>query len=155
MGLGEQRLEQLLELGRSLVGDLDLELVLKRVLEAGRELTGARYAALGILDSRREQLEQVLTVRIDEPTRRELGDLPREHGVLGVLIDDPRPLRLRAVGDHPQSYGFPLGHPPMESFLGVPVRIGGDVFGNLYLTDKQGAEEFDETDEQTLVALAD
>jgi len=74
MGLGEQRLEQLLELGRSLVGDLDLELVLKRVLEAGRELTGARYAALGILDSRREQLEQVLTVRIDEPTRRELGD---------------------------------------------------------------------------------
>ena len=155
MGLGEQRLERLLELGRSLVGDLDLELVLKRVLEAGRELTGARYAALGILDSRREQLEQFLTVGIDEPTRRELGDLPRGHGVLGVLIHDPRPLRLRSVGDHPQSYGFPLGHPPMGSFLGVPVRIGGEVFGNLYLTDKQGAEEFDEADEQTLVALAD
>jgi signal transduction histidine kinase len=155
MGLGEQRLERLLELSRSLVGDLDLELVLKRVLEAGRELTGARYAALGILDARHEALEQFLTVGIDEPTRRALGDLPRGHGVLGVLIRDPRPLRLRSVGDHPQSYGFPLGHPPMESFLGVPVRIGGDVFGNLYLTDKQGAEEFDEADEQTLVALAD
>jgi signal transduction histidine kinase len=148
-------LERLLELGRSLVGDLDLELVLKRVLEAGRELTGARYAALGILDSGREELEEFLTVGIDEPTRRHLGDLPRGHGVLGVLIHDPRPLRLRAVGDHPQSYGFPHGHPPMESFLGVPVRIGGEVFGNLYLTDKQGAEEFDEADEQTLVALAD
>jgi signal transduction histidine kinase len=155
MGLGEQRLERLLEVGRSLVGDLDLELVLKRVLEAARELTGARYAALGILDSRREELEQFLTVGIDEPTRRELGDLPRGHGVLGVLIRDPRPLRLRSVGDHPQSYGFPHGHPSMGSFLGVPVRIGGDVFGNLYLTEKQGAEEFDEADEQTLVALAD
>jgi signal transduction histidine kinase len=153
--LGEQRLERLLALGRSLVGDLDLELVLKRVLEAGRELTGARYAALGILDSRREGLERFLTVGIDEPTRRQLGDLPRGHGVLGVLIDDPRPLRLRSVGDHPRSYGFPLGHPPMTSFLGVPVRIGGDVFGNLYLTDKQGAQEFDEADEQTVVALAD
>jgi signal transduction histidine kinase len=153
--LREQRLERLLELGRSLVEDLDLELVLKRVLEAGRELTGARYAALGILDSRREELERFLTVGVDEPTRREIGDLPRGHGVLGVLIRDPRPLRLRSVGDHAQSYGFPLGHPPMESFLGVPVRIGGEVFGNLYLTDKQGAEEFDEADEQTLVALAD
>jgi signal transduction histidine kinase len=153
--LGEQRLERLLELGRSLVEDLDLELVLKRVLEAGRELTGARYAALGVLDSRGGELERFLTVGIDEQARRELGDLPRGHGVLGVLIHDPRPLRLRSVGDHPQSYGFPLGHPPMESFLGVPVRIGGDVFGNLYLTDKQGAQEFDEADEQTLVALAD
>ena len=155
MGLGERRLEQLLELGRSLVGDLDLELVLKRVLEAGRVLTGARYAALGILDPRREVLEQFLTVGIDEPTRRALGDLPRGHGVLGVLIQDPRPLRLPSVGDHPQSYGFPLGHPPMESFLGVPVRIGDEVFGNLYLTDKQDADEFDEADEQTLVALAE
>lgn len=155
MGLGEQRLERLLELGRSLVGDLDLELVLKRVLEAGRELTGARYAALGILDARHEQLEQFLTVGIDEQTRRELGELPRGHGVLGVLIHDPRPLRLRSVSDHPQSYGFPHGHPPMQSFLGVPIRIAGEVFGNLYLTDKQGAEEFDEADEQTLVALAD
>lgn len=155
IGLGERRLARLLELGRSLVGDLDLELVLERVLEAGRELTGARYAALGILDSRREQLERFLTVGMDERTRRELGDLPRGHGVLGVLIHDPRPLRLRSVGDHPQSYGFPAGHPAMRSFVGVPVRIGGEVFGNLYLTDKQGSEEFDEADEQTLVALAD
>ena len=154
-GLGVERLERLLELGRSLVENLDLELVLKRVLEAARELTGARYAALGILDARREELEQFLTVGVDESTRREIGDLPRGRGVLGVLIHDPRPLRLRSVGDHRESYGFPLGHPPMESFLGVPVRIGDEAFGNLYLTDKQGAEEFDDRDEQTLVALAD
>ena len=154
-GLGVERLERLLELGRSLVENLDLELVLKRVLEAARELTGARYAALGILDARREELEQFLTVGVDEATRREIGDLPRGRGVLGVLIHDPRPLRLRSVGDHRESYGFPLGHPPMESFLGVPVRIGDEAFGNLYLTDKQGAEEFDDRDEQTLVALAD
>jgi signal transduction histidine kinase len=153
-GLGEQRLERLLELGRSLVEDLDLELVLKRVLEAARELTAARYAALGILDAQREELEQFLTVGVDEPTRREIGDLPRGLGVLGVLIHDPRPLRLRSVGDHRESYGFPGGHPPMESFLGVPIRIGGEAFGNLYLTDKQGAEEFDDADERTLVALA-
>ena len=93
MGLGEERLARLLDLGRSLVEDLDLELVLKRVLEAARELTGARYAALGILDAGREQLEQFLTVGVDEPTRREIGDLPRGRGVLGVLIHDPRPLR--------------------------------------------------------------
>jgi signal transduction histidine kinase len=154
-GLGEETLGRLLEVGRSLVEDLDLELVLKRVLEAARELTGARYAALGILDARRVELEQFLTVGIDESTRREIGDLPRGRGVLGVLIHDPRPLRLRSVGDHRESYGFPLGHPPMESFLGVPVRVGDEAFGNLYLTDKQGAEEFDDRDEQTLVALAD
>jgi signal transduction histidine kinase len=154
-GLGEQRLARLLELGRTLVEDLDLELVLKRVLEAARELTGARYAALGILDARREELEQFLTVGVDEPTRREIGDLPRGRGVLGVLIHEPRPLRLHSVGNHPESYGFPGGHPPMESFLGVPIKIGGEAFGNLYLTDKEDAEEFDDADERTLVALAD
>jgi signal transduction histidine kinase len=153
--LGERRLEGLLEVGRSLVEDLDLELVLKRVLDAARELTGARYAALGILDERREQLERFLTVGVDEPTRQAIGDLPRGRGVLGVLIHEPRPLRLDAVGEHPESYGFPVGHPPMESFLGVPIRVGGEAFGNLYLTDKQGAEAFDDADEQTLVALAD
>ena len=104
---------------------------------------------------RREELERFLTAGLDEPTRREIGDLPRGRGVLGVLIHDPQPLRLRSVGDHRESYGFPVGHPPMRSFLGVPVRIGGQAFGNLYLTDKQDAAEFDELDERTLVALAD
>src|SRR5215207_3641597 len=153
--LERRRLERLLELGRSLVEDLDLELVLKRVLDAARELTGARYAALGILDERREQLERFLTAGIDETTRQAIGDLPRGRGVLGVLIHDPRPLRLAAVGDHPESFGFPIGHPPMKSFLGVPIRVGDEAFGNLYLTDKHGGDEFDDADERTLVALAD
>ena len=152
---GERRLQGLLELGRSLVEDLDLELVLKRLLDAARELTGARYAALGILDERREQLERFLTVGVDEPTQQVIGDRPLGRGVLGVLIHEPRPLRLDAVGAHPESYGFPVGHPPMGSFLGVPIRVGGEAFGNLYLTDKQGAAAFDDADEQTLVALAD
>jgi GAF domain-containing protein len=107
--LGERRLQGLLELGRSLVEDLDLELVLKRLLDAARELTGARYAALGILDERREQLERFLTVGVDEPTQQVIGDRPLGRGVLGVLIHEPRPLRLDAVGAHPESYGFPSG----------------------------------------------
>ena len=155
MALDQTRLTRLLELGRSLVGDLDLELVLKRVLDAARELTGARYAALGILDEDRKELERFLTVGVDEPTRRAIGDLPRGRGVLGVLIREPKPLRLRSVGEHPQSYGFPVGHPPMNSFLGVPIRVGGDAFGNLYLTDKEGADAFSDEDEETLVALSD
>jgi two-component system, NarL family, sensor histidine kinase DevS len=150
-----ESLERLLAVGRRLVETLDLELVLPRVLAAARDLTGASYAALGILSASGDGLERFLAVGIDDRTRAEIGDPPRGRGVLGVLIDDPRPLRLRSVGEHPRSYGFPLGHPRMESFLGVPVMIGDAVFGNLYLTDKRGADEFSLEDEHTLMALAD
>jgi signal transduction histidine kinase len=153
--LEDSRLRRLLEVGRSLVSELDLELVLDRVLEVARELTGARYAALGILDERRQELEQFLTAGVDQATHRAIGDLPRGHGILGVLIEDPQPLRLHDVGEHPRSYGFPLGHPPMHTFLGVPVLVRGQAWGNLYLTEKAEGKDFDEGDEQALVVLAD
>ena len=152
--LDERRLRRVLDVGRSVVSELDLEALLQRVLDEARELTGARYAALGILDEQRSELERFLTLGIDPETHRQIGALPRGRGVLGVLIDEPTPLRLRDVGEHPRSYGFPLGHPPMTSFLGVPIRVRDESFGNLYLADKQGAEEFDEDDEETIVLLA-
>jgi signal transduction histidine kinase len=152
--LDEHRLRRVLEVGRSVVSELDLESLLQRVLEEARELTGARYAALGILDAQHSELERFLTIGIDDETHRQIGALPRGRGVLGVLIDEPKPLRLRDVGEHPRSYGFPVGHPRMTSFLGVPIRVHGESYGNLYLADKQGAEEFDEDDEETIVLLA-
>jgi signal transduction histidine kinase len=151
---GEERLRRLIEVGRALVADLELESVLERVLEAARELTGARYAALGVLDEDRQELERFMTVGIDEETREHIGSLPRGRGVLGVLIRDPKPLRLTEVGDHPHSFGFPAGHPPMHSFLGVPILVRGEPFGNLYLTEKENGR-FDERDEEAVVVLAD
>jgi signal transduction histidine kinase len=123
------------------------------VLEAACELTGARYAALGVLDSERSGLERFITRGIDDEAARAIGDLPRGRGVLGVLISDPKPLRLERVSDHAASYGFPAGHPPMGSFLGVPVFIRGQAWGNLYLTEKRGGA-FDEADETAIVVLA-
>jgi len=149
-----ERLERLIDVGRSLVAELHLPNVLDRVLEVARELTGARYAALGILDEDKQQLEQFLTVGIDETQRSRIGALPRGHGVLGLLIRDPKPLRLEDVGSHPDSYGFPPDHPPMKTFLGVPVLIRGEAWGNLYLTDKQGGP-FTKEDEEALLVLAD
>ena len=152
--LSEERLLRLLEVGRALVAELDIERLLHRVLDVAQELTGARYAALGVLDDRRERLERFLTIGIDEATHSAIGDLPRGHGILGMLISDPRPLRLPNVTEHPQSYGFPLNHPPMHTFLGVPILIRGEAFGNLYLTEKEVAE-FDDGDEEAVVILAD
>jgi signal transduction histidine kinase len=152
--LGEERLLALLEVGRALVAELDPEKLLHTVLEVAREVTGARYAALGVLDDRRERLERFLTVGVDEATRAAIGGLPRGRGVLGLLISDPRPLRLQDVASHPQSHGLPPGHPPMHSFLGAPILIRGCAFGNLYLTEKD-AGEFDRADEEALVILAD
>ena len=150
----ETRLIRLIEVGRSLLSELDLDVVLDRVLETARDLTGARYAALGILDEHRRELAQFLTRGVDEATHRAIGDLPRGRGILGLLIDDPRPLRIADVGDHPRSYGFPPGHPPMRTFLGVPVMIRGEAWGNLYLTEKAGGE-FTAEDEDAVVVLAD
>jgi two-component system, NarL family, sensor histidine kinase DevS len=150
----EHRLRRLIDVGRSLVTELDPEAVLERLLEVARELTGARYAAIGVLDERREELERFLTVGIDEETHRQIGDLPRGHGVLGILIKEPRPLRLPDVSQHPQSYGFPHAHPEMTTFLGVPIVIEGRAWGNLYLTEK-ATGEFTDGDEEAAVVLAD
>lgn len=152
--LDEPRLRELIEVGRSLVAELDPEEVFRKVLEVACELTGARYAALGVLDEDRHELERFITHGIDEEGRRAIGNLPRGRGVLGLLIEQPRPLRLGDVGTHPRSYGFPPGHPPMSSFLGVPVVIRGHAWGNLYLTEKDNGE-FDEADEQSAVILAE
>jgi signal transduction histidine kinase len=152
--MDELRLRRLLDVGRSLLAELDPEAVLDRLLEVAQELTTARYAAIGVLDERRELLEQFITKGIDEETHRAIGDLPHGRGVLGVLIRDPKPLRLADVGTHPESYGFPLAHPPMHTFLGVPIVVHGEVWGNLYLTEKQGGE-FTEDDEEAVTVLAD
>jgi signal transduction histidine kinase len=152
-GLDEQRLRLLLEVGTSIVAELDSETVLQRVLEAGRQLTGARYAAVGILDPERKELERFLTVGVDAATRRAIGDLPRGSGILGELIRHPEPLRLADISQHPRSFGFPPEHPPMTTFLGAPVLVRGEAWGNIYLTEKADGE-FDEADEQALLILA-
>ena len=133
--------------------DLDLPSVLSRIVEAATTLTGARYGALGVLGAERYLVEFVTTGLTDEERER-IGRLPHGRGILGLLITDPRPIRLRDLTDHPSSYGFPAHHPAMGSFLGVPVRIRGSVFGNLYLTEKAGGGEFSDADEQLVVALA-
>jgi two-component system, NarL family, sensor histidine kinase DevS len=136
------------------VAELEPEAVLERILEEARQITGAQYAAIGVLDPERAELERFLTAGVDAATHRAIGDLPLGRGVLGVLIEDRRPLRLADVGQHPQSYGFPPGHPPMRSFLGVPITIRGEAWGNLYLTDKRGQDEFTEADEDAALTLA-
>jgi len=152
--LDEHRLRRLIDVGRGLVAQLDLEAVLREVVDVARELTGARYAAIGILDQDRRELERFIYTGIDEETRARIGDLPRGRGVLGELIRNPAPLRLPEVGAHPRSYGFPPGHPPMHGFLGVPILIRGEAYGNLYLTEKQGGE-FDRADEEAATILAE
>ncbi len=152
--LDEPRLRELIDVGRSLVAELDPEEVFRQVLEVACQLTAARYAALGVLDEERHELERFITHGIDEEARRAIGNLPHGRGVLGLLIEQPRPLRLGDVGHHPRSYGFPPSHPPMTTFLGVPVMIRGHAWGNLYLTEKERGE-FDEADEQSAVILAE
>ncbi len=151
--MDERRLERLLDAGRSLISELDPDAVLRRLLDAARDVTGARYAAIGVLDERREALERFLTSGIGEDVQRRIGDLPRGRGVLGVLISDPRPLRLKDVSAHPRSYGFPLAHPPITTFLGVPILIDAEAWGNLYLTETEHGE-FTADDEDAAVVLA-
>jgi signal transduction histidine kinase len=144
-----------LDIARSVLAELDVEVVLNRVLESARELTGARYAALGVLGSSRTELDRFLTIGIDKDERESIGVLPRGRGVLGELIAHPTALRLLDISDHPHSYGFPHGHPPMKSFLGVPIMIDGVPFGNLYLTEKEHGEQFTETDEEAVAMLSE
>ncbi|WP_416954140.1 GAF domain-containing protein [Nocardioides sp. T5] len=143
----------LLEAVTAISSDLDLASVLTRIVEAATALTGARYGALGVLGSDGELVEFV-TTGVDERTRSLIGDLPRGRGILGVIIEDPSGLRLADLSAHPSSVGFPPNHPPMRSFLGMPVRIRGTVFGNLYLTEKAGGGPFTEADEQLVEELA-
>src|SRR3954454_25188299 len=153
--LDADRLARLLEVGRGLMAELQIEAVLDRLLETAAELTGARYAALGVLDEDRVELARFITRGIDSETHRAIGDLPRGRGILGVLIREPTPLRLDDVGDDPRAYGSPITPPPMHTFLGVPVQIRGEAWGNLYLTEKDGGEPFDAADEASVVVLAD
>ena len=153
MTLDAERLRRLIEAGGAVVAERELEGIFQRLLDVARELTGARYAAIGVLDETREGLADFITAGIDPEAHSLIGDLPRGRGVLGLLISKPRPLRLADVGSHIRSYGFPPGHPTMGSFLGVPILIRGEAWGNLYLTDKPEAE-FDESDEEIAVVLA-
>jgi signal transduction histidine kinase len=145
----------ILDVARGVLAELDLDVVLERVLTAAQELTQARYAAVGVLDDSRSELERFVTHGVDEATRASIGSLPRGRGVLGALIDDPRPLRIHDVAEHPRSYGFPPGHPRMRTFLGVPIVVGGEPYGNLYLTEKAGGVEFSQADEDAVVTLAE
>ena len=124
-------------------------------MQTARELCGARYAALGVLDDERRELAQFLTAGAEPSLHVAIGDLPRGRGILGLLIDEPVPIRLRDASDHPRSYGFPPGHPPMRSFLGAPIVVRGEAWGNLYLTEKEGADEFDDDDFEAIVVLAE
>lgn len=149
----QERLQALLDAVVSLGTDLDLRSVLSRVVTAAGRLADARYAALGVIGADR-RLTEFVTYGLSEEERAAIGTLPRGHGVLGLLIDDPQPIRLKRIADHPRSYGFPPNHPPMESFLGVPIRVRDQVFGNLYLAEKQGGVDFSAEDEQVVAALA-
>lgn len=149
----QDRVHNLLEAVLSVGGELDLPQVLRRIVEAAVVLVDAEYGALGVIgDDLR--LSEFLTVGMGDEQRAEIGDLPSGHGILGELIRHPEPLRLPELSQHPSSYGFPAHHPPMHSFLGVPIRVRDRVFGNIYLTEKRGAEEFDAEDESVLSTLA-
>ena len=151
---GPRSLRQLLEAVIGLGSDLDLAATLGRIVAAATALSDARYGALGVLDEAKRALAEFITVGLDDEARAEIGPLPQGHGILGLLIAHPEPIRLPDLREHPDSYGFPPHHPPMRSFLGVPIMVRGEVFGNLYLTDKQSQEVFSDVDEELVVALS-
>jgi signal transduction histidine kinase len=151
---GPRSLRQLLDAVLTVGSDLDLPSMLLRIVEAAVDLVDARYGALGVLDETHTRLAQFITVGVDDQTQQAIGHLPEGHGILGLLIVDAKPLRLPDLREHPDSYGFPPNHPPMRSFLGVPIRLRDAVFGNLYLTDKTSADAFTDVDEELAVGLA-
>ncbi|HET9041314.1 MAG TPA: GAF domain-containing sensor histidine kinase [Gemmatimonadales bacterium] len=150
----EARLEALVVASSSLIGELALEGVLQRVVEVAARVIGARYAAIGVLAPDGRLLESFTTYGITARERELIGPPPRGHGILGLVIREAQPIRLPDLAKHPDSYGFPPHHPPMHSFLGVPIVGRRGVFGNLYLTEKLGAEAFNEEDEHIAVLLA-
>ncbi|MFD8009045.1 GAF domain-containing protein [Streptomyces sp. NPDC058955] len=147
------RLNGLLEAVMSVGRELDLPQVLKGIVEAAVTLVDAEYGALGVIGDDRK-LSEFLPVGIGDDLRARIGDLPSGHGLLGELIRNPEPLRLSELSEHPVSYGFPPHHPPMHTFLGVPIRVRDEVFGNLYLTEKRGGADFDAEDEAVVTTLA-
>jgi signal transduction histidine kinase len=145
---------RLIEAGMALASELSLDAVLLRIVELAVELTGARYGALGVLTPDGRAIQDFITVGITPEERAALGDPPVGHGLLGALTREPHPIRIPNIAADPRSVGFPPNHPPMTSLLGARIIGRGTVFGNIYLTDKQGAEMFDEEDERVLVVLA-
>ena len=150
----QERLGALLDAVLAVSSNLDLAEVLHRIVVVACELVDATYGALGVLGPGGEDLVEFVTHGLTDGQREAIGPLPRGHGLLGLIIKSPEPQRVRSIGEHPASHGFPAHHPPMTSFLGAPVRIRDQVFGNLYLTDKRSAPEFSEDDEAILGALA-
>jgi signal transduction histidine kinase len=148
------KLRRLLEATLLLEADLELPTVLRHLIEEARSMTGARYGALGVLDDGHTALVEFITVGLEADEEAKIGLRPTGKGVLGLLITDPHALRLPNIGSHPDSYGFPPNHPSMTSFLGVPIKVRGEVYGNLYLTDKTGWSEFTSDDESLVEALA-
>jgi signal transduction histidine kinase len=147
------RKDMLLEAGLTLASELSLPIVLQRIVDLAAQVTEARYGALGVIGEG-DELVEFATTGISAKQRRDIGALPRGRGVLGLLIHEPRPVRITNIPDHPASVGFPPNHPPMHSFIGAPVQAMGRVFGNIYLAEKRGAKEFSVEDEQSLVVLA-
>jgi len=150
----QSRLRTLLEAGIALTSELSLDAVLQRLIETGAELTEARYAALGVIDPTGNKLERFVTFGMEGETVSRIGEPPHGRGILGVLIRDAQPLRLHDLMQDPRAVGFPPGHPPMRSFLGVPILLRGVSFGNLYLTEKAGGRDFTQDDEELVKLLA-
>ncbi|HSB73187.1 MAG TPA: ATP-binding protein [Candidatus Methylomirabilis sp.] len=153
VGRGREQLSALVEAGMVLAVERSLESVLQRIVEVACKLLHARYGALGVLDGK-GGLERFITTGMDEEMRGRIGSLPVGKGILGLVVREARPIRLRDLTQDPRAHGFPPNHPPMRSFLGVPIICKGKIFGNLYLTEKQGAEEFSKEDERLAMTLA-
>ena len=149
----QHRIQRLLEANRTIVSELSLPAVLRQIVESARQTAGARYAALGVIGSD-GLLEEFIHVGMDDTTVAAIGDLPKGRGLLGALIEHPEPIRLPHITDDSRSAGFPPGHPPMTTFLGVPIRNRDQIFGNLYLTNRLDGNEFTAEDEELISALA-
>lgn len=149
----DRRVMSLVEAGMALASEMDLDSLLQRIADISREVIGADFGAVGVLGERGE-LARFVYSGIDEELAGKIGDLPNGRGVLGALIEEGRPLRLQEISDHPRSFGFPPNHPPMHSFLGVPIIVRDQIFGRLYLTEKQGGGEFSKDDERLALAFA-